>query len=112
MMNVGMLTEKKRLNGNDMNRKIELMHDIFGIDEEHKCGECDNFGEHRYDKLYYKCAVYGISSSEASDWRKKYTACGMFNKEYTGRPIIELRKHAGGMPAPEPELDGQVKWEV
>lgn len=93
-----------------MKRKIELMHYCFGKDEKHKCRDCDNLIKQIYNRTYYKCSVYGETDSEASDWRLKYTACGMFNKEYNGRPIIELRRHCGGKPEPEPELDGQMTF--
>lgn len=90
-------------------RKIKLMHLQFGkASEKHICGECSNFERYRYhDKLYRKCTVYGVTSSEASDWAKKYEACGMFNQEYTGRPIIELVKHNSSS-EPEPLLNGQI----
>jgi hypothetical protein len=75
---------------------------------QHICGECSNFKRYRYhSKLYRKCTVYGVTNSEASDWAKKYEACGMFNQEYTGRPIIELVKHNSNS-EPEPLLDGQI----
>ena len=92
-------------------RKIDLMHRQFGKYSSkglHICGECSNFIRYRYhDKLYRKCTVYGVTSSEASDWARKYEACGMFNQEYNGNPIIELVKH-NASPEPEPLLDGQI----
>ena len=33
-----------------------------------------------------------MTHSEASDWAKRWTACGIFNGVWTGRPIIELVK--------------------
>lgn len=72
-------------------RKIELMHQIFGLCKGHKCAECDNFVTGMYhDKKLQKCTVYGMTHSEASDWRQKYDACGMFNREYSGTDIIRL----------------------
>ncbi len=32
-------------------------------------------------RTYYKCSVYGVSSSEATDWRLKWPACGYFEKQ-------------------------------
>lgn len=32
-----------------------------------------------------KCTVYGATHSEASDWRKKYEACGLYNKPWSGK---------------------------
>lgn len=91
-------------------RKIELMYRVFGKCEGHTCGECNNFCSGRYhDKIVRKCEVYGLTHSEASDWAKRWTACGKFNQEYTGRPIIEMVKHNSSKPKePEPPLEGQV----
>lgn len=61
------------------------------------------------DMMLRKCQVYGLTHSEASDWAGKWTACGMFNREYNGRPIIEMRRGGGRRPSPPPEpLPGQI----
>lgn len=94
-----------------MKRKIELMHYQFGIEPGQICRDCSNLNKYRYrDYNYYKCAVYGETNSEASDWRLKYQACGMFNKEWTGSPIINLLKHGSKEQGPEPLLDGQITF--
>ena len=96
-------------------RKQYLMQKNFGICEGHTCGECSNLVEGRYhDKTLRKCKVYGMTHSEASDWAKRYLACGMFNRAYTGRPIIELvksgrTKQEEGQRIP---LEGQISMEV
>ncbi len=75
-------------------RKIALMYQMFGKAEgQHICKDCSNFVAGRYhNKIYRKCKVYGLTHSEASDWANKYEACGMFNKEYKGRNVIEFVK--------------------
>lgn len=89
-------------------RKIELMHEVFGKDPEHKCNECSNFICYRWNhKNYYKCKVYADTDSEASDWRIKYIACGMFNQEWSGKPI--MKTHI--IRSPEPELEGQTSFD-
>lgn len=96
-------------------RKIDLMHRQFGKCEDHTCRECSNLVEGRYhDKTLRKCKVYGLTHSEASDWAKRWIACGMFNKEYTGGPIIELVRRSNPRPpaAVEEPLDGQMMLEV
>lgn len=96
-------------------RKQDLMHKEFGICEGHTCVECSNFVEGKYhDKTLRKCKVYGLTHSEASDWAKRYLACGMFNKAYTGRPIIELVKPARTKQdeAQRIPLEGQISMEV
>lgn len=96
-------------------RKIDLMHRTFGKCHGHTCRECSNLVEGRYhNKTLRKCKVYGLTHSEASDWAKRWTACGMFNKHYTGGPIIHLvrpeRKRTPG--GTEEPLEGQISWEV
>lgn len=75
-----------------MIRKIELMHRLFGVKPDEKCKNCSNMISGRYhDKILHKCTVYGCTHSEASDWRLKYVACGMFNTEYKGSDVIRFR---------------------
>lgn len=90
-----------------MKKKIALMHQQFGRCGVHSCKECTNFVKGRYhDRTLRKCQVYGLTHSEASDWAGKWPACGMFNREYSGRPIIELRRGISKPPA-EP-LENQI----
>ena len=96
-------------------RKQQLMYKQFGMCDGHLCGECSNLVEGRYhDKILRKCKVYGMTHSEASDWAKRWLACGMFNKPYTGGPIMELvrpvRKQ-NALTIEEP-LEGQMTLEV
>ena len=92
-------------------RKIDLMHRQFGKDETHHlCGECNNLIQGRYhDKTYRKCKVYGMTHSEASDWAKSWSACGCYNKEYNGRPIIELVRKGGPVVTSVP-LENQLSF--
>lgn len=76
-----------------MMRKIELMHYLFGVVSDHKCEECQHLIKGRYNTQFFrKCCVYGATHSEASDWRKKWVACGLFNKEWNGGEIIRVSK--------------------
>ena len=88
-------------------KKIDLMHSKFGTTPGKTCGECENMVEHRYDKKYYKCFHYGLSASVATDWAKKWEACGLFNKEYSGRKGIWFVKHSPKPRDELPECDGQ-----
>ena len=73
-------------------RRIEAMHILFGKSPG-TCKECEHF--RGSVGSYKKCKIYGISSSEATDWAMKWPACGLKNKPYSGdRPIIEVLKHA------------------
>ena len=93
-------------------RKQQLMYKQFGMCEGHACGECSNLVEGNWG--HKKCKVYGNTSSEASDWAKRWLACGMFNKIYTGGPIIELVRPVRKQTALtiEEPLEGQLKLEV
>ena len=93
-------------------KKIALMHHLFGRKGGlHICKECSNFESFRYHtKILKKCKVYGITQSEASDWANKYEACGMFNKEWNGHPIIHLKKHGSYTKKEEQQIDGQVSF--
>lgn len=88
-------------------RKADLMHYLFGKVEGHTCGECKNLVEHTYDKTYRKCTVYGQSCAESTDWAKKWSACGMFNKDYDKKPIIKTGPLVVHVP-----FDEQMKLEV
>ena len=67
-----------------MIRKIEYMHLQFGFTPEKTCATCGYFREHMAkSQKVFKCAIYGDSASEATDWRKKYEACGKWREHYT-----------------------------
>lgn len=73
-------------------RKIDLMHAKFGKTPYKTCEDCCYFRLHIYNRVYFKCEVYGDSSSEATDWRKGYPACGLYNKPTNVRNIVRLVK--------------------
>lgn len=93
-------------------RKLELMHSMFGVTDGKTCGECSNFVSGRYNtKTLRKCTVYGLTHSEASDWAKRWQACGMFNREWYGRVIIEMVRR-GRPRTPVDQIEGQTSmWE-
>jgi len=62
--------------------KSERMWQMYGKRSDKTCGDCQNLII-RYGDVpasYFKCKFYGNSGSEATDWRKKYTACGLFKE--------------------------------
>ena len=90
-------------------RKIDAMHRRFGVLEDKRCEDCSNLIKGYCGNTFVrKCTVYGATHSEASDWRKKYIACGLFNKEWKGYPIIRALKYSGMSKADIPEIDGQL----
>ena len=73
-----------------MIRKIGLMHKLYGIGDG-ICGTCSHFVEGRYhDKILRKCEIYGLTHSEASDWARRWQACGLKNKETGHENVIRL----------------------
>lgn len=92
-------------------KNIEIMHQMFGELPEHKCGECSNLVTHTYNKVFRKCLVWGESSSESSDFRKKWTACGMFCKDYDGTPIKDYVKHSPKA-YKDAQIEGQMRLEL
>ena len=89
-------------------RKLELMHQRFGVCEGQTCGTCKNLTSHFYDKRYYKCACYGESASEATDWAKRWVACGLWNKDYTGVNGVYFVKHAPKKIFGLQQIEGQM----
>ena len=94
-------------------RKIDLMHELYGTKEGEICAECEHYLRIRHrDSNYRKCSIYGVTASEASDWKASYPACGLFPNEQpeNGVSIIRLvcpeRKQ-------EEDIPGQMTlWEV
>ena len=88
-------------------RKIDLMHRCVGKCPGHACRECSNLVEGRYhDKILRKCKVYGLTHSEASDWAKRWEACGQFNKPWDRGPVMKLvRSNRDPKQAVDPEED-------
>ena len=86
-------------------KKIDAMHRRFGKLDGKKCGDCCNLIIRQYNNRYFKCAVYGMSCATSTDWVKKWTACGMFNKECEpdGRRALSITE-----PDNEP-MDGQIE---
>ena len=92
-------------------RKIVLMHKLFGTNEDHTCGECSNFVSGKYkSRVLQKCKAYGLTHSEATDWVKRWTACGLFNKPFEDVPVIEVIKRQPAVDFEEP-MEGQISFD-
>lgn len=62
-------------------RKIMAMHREYGKDIAHKCADCSNLCIYvTSSHTLYKCMAYGASASAATDWAKRWTACGLYGK--------------------------------
>lgn len=92
-----------------MLRKIDLMHELFGEIPDRKCKDCQHLCSYTANRKWYKCAVYGESSSEATDWRLKWTACGMIDVPLlTNYPIVKQVRFLNRKPKENDQIEGQV----
>lgn len=94
-------------------KKIRAMHARFGRSDG-ICGDCPHFVRYRYhDRILLKCEAYGLTHSEATDWRVKWSACGMKDLSVPDDYIPVFDRVKGqrerGVPA---QCDGQVEMEL
>lgn len=91
------------------NRKIAAMHKRFGTCGGLRCRDCKHCLTYDYhNRRYYKCKLYGLSNSEATDWRLSWPACGMYNmdvKQSAWTPLVEQLRHSPRRG--EAPIDGQ-----
>ena len=96
-------------------RKIDRMHFLFGKADSGECKDCPHFLRHQpTDRHFYKCRAYGLSRSEATDWRVHYPACKLIESADLGPyfvPVIERMKHESRK-IPERPIEWQIKMEV
>lgn len=60
-------------------RRIGRMHAKHGHGPEGAtCADCSYFRRYKTNRVYFKCQLYGVSRSEATDWRAGWPACGLF----------------------------------
>lgn len=72
------------------------------------CRDCRHLKTHQAGgRKVYKCTVYGETSSDATDWRIGWIACGMYGKPYDGTPVMDL-KHQRKKADPEEQIPGQM----
>lgn len=62
--------------------RIASMRRIHGADDAHRCGTCAHLVRVTSTgrQMYSKCDQYGISASDATDWRQKWPACGLWSQ--------------------------------
>lgn len=62
-------------------KRYQTMQQMFGVDEKHICKNCVHCVGHYHNfKTYYKCEMWYVSSSSATDIRLKDTACKMYEE--------------------------------
>ena len=94
-------------------KKINAMRVRYGS-AEGVCGTCPHFLRYLYhDKRLLKCKAYGLTHSEATDWRVSYPACGLKDKELPEdfTPVFDLVKGKRAY-VPLDQLDGQVGMDI
>ena len=94
--------------------KIDAMHRLYRKKPGARCKECCNLqryiaGVH----IVLKCKAYGATSSEATDWRANFTACGLYNIPFETVSLPEAFYLTERAPVQvEPPLPGQLRLEV
>lgn len=66
------------LNQPKPSRKYKTMQETHGINPNHICKDCKHLVKLQYSKAYYKCVLWRLSHSTATDIRVKKTACAKF----------------------------------
>lgn len=90
-------------------KKIDLMHGMFGTSDG-VCAECTHFVKGWYHtRILRKCEIYGLTHSEATDWRQSYQACGLKNKNTIHQNVYRCVKKQNEFPV---VLEGQVEMEA
>ncbi|MBQ7673224.1 MAG: hypothetical protein IJT36_01670 [Alphaproteobacteria bacterium] len=90
-------------------RKHDAMYKQYGIHKTEKCRDCCNFALYQMsNKRVSKCAAYGVTHSEATDWNGRKLACGLFNVPFPDdMPFIEILKHQKKV-VKETNCEGQI----
>ena len=76
-----------------------------------RCKDCKHLISVRWhDNQYYKCELYGLSHSEATDWRVSEKACGLYDKPIdldTWMPVMdrETLRYVE-------QIEGQMEMEI
>lgn len=96
-----------------VDRKIFAMHKRFGTCGVFRCKDCNHLvGGKYHDKQLYKCELYGLTHSNASDWRLSYQACGMYNMEVDMDNWIPVIKQIVPKPKLQLPVNGQVVMDI
>lgn len=62
----------------EKSRKFKTMQELHGITKNRTCKECKHLIKRVYSNTYYKCGLWKMSNSVATDIRLKNQACGKF----------------------------------
>lgn len=94
-------------------KNIEIMHKLFGYSEppDFTCSTCCHFMTYTANRTFFKCNCYGNTRSSASDWRKSYPACGLWNETYVGNDVITFA-HQFRKKKDDVQIEGQMELEL
>lgn len=95
--------------------KIDAMHTQYGKRSGKLCKDCDYLCSYTANRRWYKCRMYGVSSSEATDWRLSYVACGLIDhpgQEIDPRYTVLERLKREPPRSCRVVLDGQIEMEI
>lgn len=53
---------------------------LYGKIDSFTCKSCQHLKRSGKNRPYFKCSKFGITHSAATDWRAKWTACGLFKE--------------------------------
>jgi hypothetical protein len=59
-------------------RRLRDMHDAYGRDPQHTCGQCKHLIARKFARTYYKCDLTRTTMGPGTDWRLGWEACGRF----------------------------------
>ncbi len=63
-------------------KRIRDMHTLYGRVAGVRCGQCAHLVSYGYrSNTYFKCDLNRMTSGAATDWRKKWPACGKYRRE-------------------------------
>lgn len=62
-------------------KRYRTMQQMHGIREGKRCGDCKHCVGYKQSKTWYKCKLWIMSHSAATDIRLKDTACNKFESE-------------------------------
>ena len=90
--------------------KITAMHREYGENTAHRCADCPNLCIHATTShTRYKCMAYGASASAATDWTKRWTACGLYGKPLPADNVPLINRLTSTKQQEKP-IDGQMTF--
>ena len=59
--------------------RLVVMHTLYGVQAKQRCGSCCFLEHHSgHSRTYLKCAKTRITHGPGSDWRARWSACGLW----------------------------------